>query len=296
MRILITGASGMIGQALRSSLDADGHSTVALARRPSGTGELGWDPAAGVLDPTTLEDFDAIVHLAGESIAGRWTPRKKSQIRASRIDGTQLLSNAIQELNNPPSVLVSASATGFYGERGDEECDESAPAGAGFLADVCRGWEDAAGGARAAGTRVVHARTGIVLSPRGGALAKLARPLKLGIGGPLGSGQQWWSWISLADEVRALRHLIETDSLEGPVNLVSPAALRNGEFIRAAGRVLRRPTILPTPAFGLRLMLGEMADALLLASTHVVPRKLAESGFAYSDPELAPALRTLFGR
>lgn len=294
MRILISGASGLIGSALRASLNADGHTTVALTRRPTSDDDIGWNPSTGEIDTRRLEGFDAIVNLAGESISGHWTNRKKSEIRASRVGGTTIIADAIAAQNSPPGVLVNSSATGIYGDRGDEMCDESTPAGSDFLAQVSQEWEEAALRARSDSTRVVLARTGIVLSMEDGALAKLATPLRLGVAGPLGSGRQWWSWISLRDEVRAIRHLINTDGLEGPVNLVSDAD-RNADIIRTAGRVVGRPTILRAPSFGLRLLLGEMADALLLASTRVAATKLEQSGFSFEDPELEPALERLFG-
>lgn len=294
MKVLVSGASGLIGRALRASLDEDGHRTVALTRRPGSDDDVPWDPTTGELDATRLEGFDAIVHLAGEPIGGRWTERKKSEIRASRVRGTRLLTDAISRLDAPPAVLVSSSATGFYGDRGDDVCDEEATAGADFLSDVCQEWEAAALAAQSPATRVVLARTGIVLSTADGALAKLALPLKLGLAGPVGSGRQWWSWISLHDQVRAIRHLIEAEGLEGPVNLVAPTPVRNADFMRAAGRVVGRPTFLRAPAFGLRLAFGEMADRLLLASTRAVPTKLGESGFVFEDPELEPALSRIF--
>lgn len=294
MRILISGASGLIGGALRASLDADGHETVGLSRRPRDDRSIGWNPDANELDETKLEGFDAVVHLAAESISGRWSPEKKRAIRESRTRGTGLLATALAGLASPPSVFVSASAMGFYGDRGETVCDESTTPGTGFFPEVCVEWEAAAAPARPR-MRVVHPRSGIVLSLEDGALAKLELPLKLGIAGPAGSGRQWWSWISIADEVRALRHLIETESLEGPVNLVAAEAVRNQEFMRAAGRAVNRPAFLPAPAFALRLALGEMADHLLLASTHVVPKALLESGFEFADAELEPTLRRLFG-
>jgi hypothetical protein len=295
VRTLISGGSGLIGSALRGSLEADGHTVASLTRRPELAGDVGWRPLAGVLDSSAIKGFDAIVHLAGESISSRWTSRKKDAIRESRIRGTRLLAETIADLTSPPRVFVSSSATGYYGDRGDDLCDESMSAGAGFLADVAEEWEIAASVAGST-TRVVIARTGIVLSREGGALAELERPLRLGVAGKVGSGRQWWSWISLRDQVRALRHLIDTETLAGPVNLVAPSQSRNDEFMKTAGRVVGRPTVLPLPGFGVRTLLGEMGEALLLTSTRVTPTRLLESGFTFEDGKLEPALRRLFER
>ena len=294
MRVLVTGASGLIGSAQRGKLTDAGHEVTRLARS-SGAAEAGqirWDPAVGEFDAESLEGFDAVVHLAGENLAtGRWTAAKRERIRSSRVQGTQLLAQALARLSRPPEVLVSASAVGYYGNRGDESLDEQSPPGSGFLAEVCRQWEAAADPAREAGIRVVHPRIGLVLSASGGALAKMLPMFRLGLGGALGSGRQYVSWITLDDLVAVICHLIATDSLSGPVNAVAPAAATNRQLTRALGRALRRPARLPAPAFALRAMLGPMADELLLASTRVIPRRLIDSGFAFGDPDLDRALR-----
>jgi uncharacterized protein (TIGR01777 family) len=238
-----------------------------------------------------LEGFDAVVHLAGESIAeGRWTEAKRGRIRDSRVQGTRVLADTLARLIHPPKVFLCASAVGFYGSRGDEELDEESPAGSGFLSDVCREWESACRPAVEAGIRVVNLRLGMVLSTRGGALAKMLPIFRLGLGGRLASGRQYVSWITLDDVVEAIQFVMATDSLEGPVNAVAPGAVTNREFTRVLGRVLRRPAILPAPAFALRCVLGQMAQELLLASTRALPRRLLEAGFAFRDPDLEGAL------
>jgi uncharacterized protein (TIGR01777 family) len=296
MNILVTGSSGLIGSALTGKLTAAGHDVTRLVRS-SGAAEhrqIRWDPAAGELDAESLEGFDAVVHLAGESVAaGRWTAAKKERIRSSRVQGTRLLAQTLGRLSRPPRVLVSASAIGYYGHRGDDALDEESPPGSGFLAQVCREWEAAADPARGAGIRVVHPRIGLVLSASGGALAKMLPLFRLGLGGPLGSGRQYVSWITLDDLVAAICHSIATDSLSGPVNAVAPEPATNRQFARALGRALRRPARLPAPAFALRAMLGPMADELLLSSTRVIPRKLTDSGFAFDEPDLELALERL---
>jgi hypothetical protein len=237
-----------------------------------------------------LEDFDAVVHLAGESIASRWTEKRKERILRSRVDGTRLLAESLARLKQAPRVLVSASAIGYYGDRGSETVSETSPPGSGFLAEVCQAWESATQRATESGIRVVNVRTGVVLSTRGGALKKMLLPFRLGIGGKVGSGEQYMSWISLADQIRTLIHAIRTDSLRGPVNAVAPAPVTNAVFTKALGRALHRPTVLPMPAFAARLVFGEMADALLLASMRVIPRRLLASGFFFKDREIEPTL------
>ena len=296
MKILISGASGLIGSALTGKLTDAGHEVTRLVRSSAVAEhrEIAWDPAGARLDAAALGGFGAVVHLAGESIAqGRWTNAKKERIRSSRVLGTQLLVQTLARLSRPPQVLVSASAIGYYGDRGDEELDEGSPPGSGFLPDVCRQWEAAAEPAREAGIRVVHPRIGLVLSVSGGALAKMLPVFRLGLGGPIGSGRQYVSWITLDDLVGTICHVIATDSLSGPVNAVAPAPTTNREFARALGRALRRPARLPAPALALRAMLGQMADELLLASTRVIPRRLMDSGFAFGDPDLEGAFRRL---
>ncbi len=293
MKILLSGASGFIGSALVATLGDEGHEPVRLVRaepRP-GEPEIGWDPTAGRLDAASLEGFDAVVHLAGESIAeGRWTRAKKVRIRDSRVRGTELLARTLARLTDRPDVLISASAIGFYGDRGDEELDEQSPRGNGFVAEVCRQWEGASRMAGEAGIRVVQLRMGLVLSPTGGALAKMLPAFRLGLGGPLGSGRQYVSWITLDDLIDVVRHVIATDTLQGPVNAVAPQSVTNRELARALGRALRRPARVPVPGFALRAMLGEMADELLLASTRVLPRRLLDTGFRFGDADLADAL------
>ena len=256
-----------------------------------------WDPAAGELDPDALEGVEAVVHLAGENIAaGRWNAVRKERIRESRVAGTKLLCSKLAEMPHPPKVLVCASAIGYYGDRGDESLPEDAPAGEGFLPDVCREWEAASSAAEHAGIRVVRLRIGVVLSPKGGALKKMLLPFKIGAGGKVGSGRQYMSWISIDDLTRVILHCIENDALSGAVNAVTPAPVTNKEFTKTLGRVLVRPTLFPLPPFAARLALGEMADALLLASAKVEPAVLKASGFEFEHSDLEEALRHLLGK
>ena len=291
MRVLVTGASGLIGSALLQALRREGHSAVALVRRPAGgANETHWNPAA--VEPAPFEGADAVVHLAGESIAaGRWTAERKKKILDSRVDGTRNLAQSIAAATRRPKVLVSASAIGFYGDRGDEVLDEAAPSGSNFLAEVARGWESASGAASQAGIRVVTPRIGVVLAKNGGALPKMAMPFRLGVGGRVGSGRQWISWITLDDLVRLLIYAIGNASLRGPVNAVAPQAVTNAEFSRTLARVLHRPALFPAPAFALRLVMGEMADELLLASQRVEPKAAMDNGFRFQYPQLETALR-----
>lgn len=283
-RIGVTGASGLVGSALIPFLTAGGHEARRLAR-----------PDA--LTPGALEGLDAIVHLAGENIAGgRWSAARKERIRASRADGTRRIAEAIAALERPPRVLVSASAIGFYGDRGDEEVDETSAPGAGFLADVCRAWEAATEPAARRGVRVVNLRIGVVLAAAGGALAKMLTPFKLGAGGRVGPGTQWLSWISLDDLLGAIHFAIMEDALAGPVNAVAPRAARQSDFARALGGVLRRPAIVPTPAAAVRLLFGELGQALLLEGQHVHPRALERAGFRFRHVDLEGALRFELGR
>ncbi|MEM9068210.1 MAG: TIGR01777 family oxidoreductase [Myxococcota bacterium] len=293
--VAITGASGLIGSALRRSLEADGHRVRAMVRRAPQGDEIGWSPAEGTLDAAALEGVDAVVHLAGESVAsGRWSEARKERIRSSRVQGTDLLARALAGCTNPPRVLVSASAIGFYGSRGDETLVESAGPGEGFLAEVCAAWESAADPARDAGLRVVHPRIGIVLAKDGGALSKMLTPFRMGVGGVVGSGTQFMSWIHLDDVVGMLRFVIEHE-VDGPFNAVGPAPVTNAEFTRALGRALKRPTFLPLPRFAARMALGEMADGLLLASARVLPEKIAAEGFRFRFETLANALDDVLG-
>jgi uncharacterized protein (TIGR01777 family) len=296
MKVLVSGASGLIGSHLVADLDAAGHQVVRLTRSAAGLAEaeIHWDPDGGRLDREALQGMDAVVHLAGENIAaGRWTPARKARIRDSRLRGTRLLCEALAGLEHPPRVLVSASAVGYYGDRGEERLTEESAAGEGFLPELCRAWEAATEPAARAGVRVVHARLGMVLSPRGGALAKMLPIFRLGLGGRLGGGRQYVSWIDIGDVVGAIVHALGDDSLRGPVNVVAPQAVTNAHLTKVLGRVLRRPTVLPAPAFALRLVLGEMADALLLASARVEPRRLLAAGYAFRHPNLEECLRRL---
>ena len=296
MKAIVTGASGLIGRFLVQRLEADGTDVVRLVRRPpSNPGEVEWDPVAGSIDSAGLDGADAVFHLAGAGIGDRrWTKSYKQEILDSRVLGTGLLASALAGLDHKPSVFVSASAIGWYGDRGDEILDESAPQGDGFLANVTAAWEEAAAPAVSAGIRVVHPRTGIVLSKEGGALQRLLLPFKLGAGGRTGPGSQWWSWITRSDEVRALFHLAFASEMAGPVNLTAPNPVTNREFVDILGAVLHRPTLLPTPSFALKTLLGsELAEALLFQSQRVIPARLTEDGFAFNSPYLEGAMRTL---
>ena len=297
MKIGVTGSTGLVGSALLPLLTANGHEVHPLVRGMPEQNQIGWDPAAGRLNGADLAGLEGIVHLAGENVgAGRWNAGRKKRILDSRVQGTKLLCSKLAELESKPSVLVCASAIGYYGDRGDEAVDETAEAGSGFLADVCRQWEAACQDAREAGIRVVNLRIGVVLSPDGGALAKMLMPFKMGVGGRVGDGKQYFSWIALDDVGGAIDHALKTESLAGPVNAVSPQAVTNTMFTQVLGKVLRRPTIFPMPAFAMRLALGEMAEELLLASTRVTPTALQQSGYAFQFPDLEGALRHLLGR
>ena len=292
MHVLVTGSSGLVGTALVPFLAAQGHKVTRLVRRSGlGPGTVRWDPAAGTIDHEALRGVQATVHLAGESIVGRWTSAKKASIRESRVAGTRRLCDALLTLDPPPSTFVCASAVGFYGERGAQVLDEDSPPGFGFLADVCREWEGATDRAAERGMRVVNLRTGLVLSRRGGALAKMLPPFLFGLGGVVGSGTQYWSWIALDDLLGAVHHALFLPTLRGPVNAVAPQPATNRQFTRALGRALGRPTLLPLPAFGVKLLMGEMGQALLLASTRVEPRRLLATGYRFQFPELEGALR-----
>jgi uncharacterized protein len=293
LHVAVSGAGGLIGSALVRRLTREGHRVAPLVRRTPTKGEIGWDPQGGRLDARDLQGIDAIVHLAGENIGVRWTPARKARILESRVTGTRLLSETAARMPVPPRVMVSASAVGIYGSRGDEILTEESPPGPAhdFLVSTGLQWEACADAARMAGIRVVHPRFGLVLSGRGGALGRMLLPFRLGIGGRLGPGSQWMSWISIDDAVRALFFLMVNEAATGPVNVTSPAPVRNREFTRTLGRVLARPTVLPVPSFGLRLMFGEMADATLLASTRVLPQRLLGLGFQFQHPALEPALR-----
>jgi uncharacterized protein (TIGR01777 family) len=294
LHIAVTGASGLIGSALSRRLKAAGHRVTPLVRRPAGAGEISWDPDNGRLEPGQLEGMDAVIHLAGENVGARWTAARKRRIRGSRTTGTRLLAQAIARARRRPGALVSASAIGIYGNRGDEVLTENSPAGDArldFLAEVGREWEAAAEPARASGVRVVHPRFGLVLSPHGGALKKMLLPFRLGLGGRLGSGTQWMSWISIDDVVGATLHVLLTESFSGPVNMVAPEPVRNRDFTVILGRVLSRPTPFAVPAAALRLVLGEMATSTLLASARVLPKRLLAAGYRFEHSDLETALR-----
>jgi hypothetical protein len=294
MTVAISGASGLVGTALRESLAADGVEVVALTRQKSlpPLATVTWDLAKGRFDASALEGVDAVVHLAGEPVAQRWNEATKKAIRESRLKGTQLLVEGLKSLKNRPKVLVSASAVGFYGDGGDEVLTESSPAGTDFLAEVCQAWEHATMEAMGLGMRTVVGRIGVVLSTRGGALAKMLTPFRLGLGGPVGSGRQWMSWIHIDDLVGALRFIVRNDELMGAVNLTAPHPARNADFGKALGEALGRPAVLPAPGFGLKLAFGEMAQ-ILLEGQRVLPKKLEEAGYQFRQPELGPALEDI---
>ena len=295
MDIAITGSSGLIGTALRVSLEAAGHSAIRVVR--SGSDGIGWDPAEGRIDAAGFEGIDAVVHLAGEGIGERrWNDEVKKSILDNRVDGTTLLAETLAGLQNPPKVLLSGSATGYYGERGDEVLTEQSSKGDGFLSDVVEAWEAAAKPAVDAGIRTAFLRTGIVLSPDGGALGKMLPIFKLGAGGKMGNGKQWWSWISIDDEIGMIEWLLANDA-SGPVNLVAPGATTNAEFTDVLGDVMKRPTFLPVPKFGPKLLLGgELANELLFTSTRVEPGVASAAGYEFKHPELDGALRAVLGK
>lgn len=297
--IAVTGGGGLIGDALIRHLIQGHHRVTRLVRRAAGPGEVPWDPVGRRLDPAALEGIDAVIHLAGENVGARWTAARKQRIRESRVTGTKLLSETIARLKRPPRVLVSASAVGIYGDRGDETLTEaSAPGDArsDFLVSVSQEWEAAADAARAAGIRVVHPRFGVVLTPSGGALRKMLLPFRLGLGAQVARGNQWLSWISIDDAVGAIHHALKTDTLRGPVNATAPNPVINRDFTRTLGRVLRRPTPFTVPAAALRVALGEMAEETLLASARVLPAGLMRSGYEFRHPGLEDALRHLLGK
>jgi uncharacterized protein (TIGR01777 family) len=296
MKIAVTGSTGLVGADLVSFLTTGGHLVSRVVRNNPTGSDILWNPTAGTIDAERLEGLDAVVHLAGENIAARrWSAEQKARIRDSRVQGTKLLCETLAKLRQRPRVLVSASAIGFYGNRGDEVLTEASAAGNGFLPDVCRDWEAATKAAEMAGIRVVHVRFGVILSPKGGALAKMLTPFRLGLGGRIGNGRQWMSWISLDDVIGTINHAIATDTLRGSVNSVAPNPITNRDFTKTLGRVLRRPTIFPMPAFMARLAFGEMANDLLLGSTRVLPRALSDSGYRFLHGDLEEALRHLLG-
>ena len=296
MKILITGCSGLIGSALRPVLEKQEHEVVSLTRSQARrAGEFHWDPAKGEIDPAALEGIGGVVHLAGESVAGRWTPAKKQRILESRVTGTRFISETIAALDPVPQVLVCASGIGVYGDRGDERVTEESAPGNGFLVDVVRAWEGAADPARAAGIRVVHTRFGIVQSRHGGALNTQLPLFRFGLGGPIGGGRQYVSWVAIDDVVGALSFALSRDEVSGPVNVTAPEPVRQRDYARTLGRVLRRPAVLPAPGFAVRLILGEFAGEVLNGQC-ALPRRLTETGYAFRFPELEPALRHVLDR
>jgi uncharacterized protein len=298
LRVAVTGATGLIGSALVPFLTTGGHEVTIVSRRRGLPGAVRWDPAAGVVDHAGLEGMDAVVHLAGENIGARWSDHRKRRIRDSRVEGTMFLAEALASLERPPRVLVSASAMGIYGSRGDEVLAEDAPEGppTDFLAELGRDWESATDPALAAGIRVVNPRFGLVLTPAGGALGRMLPPFFLGVGGPLGSGRQWVSWISVDDAVGAVHHALFSEELAGPLNTAAPEPVTSRAFAATLGRVLRRPAVLPAPAPALKLLFGEMADKGLLASQRLSPARLTGSGYTFRHPTLESALRHVLGR
>jgi uncharacterized protein len=294
--VAVTGSRGLLGSALVPFLTTGGHRVLRLVREAAAD-SVRWDPAIGIQEPASLAGVDAVVHLAGENIAARrWSRAQKDSIRRSRVEGTRRLCEALAGLALPPRVLVAASAIGVYGDRGDEVLTEESAGGAGFLAEVCREWEAATEPGERAGIRVVHLRFGMILTPQGGALGKMLTPFLLGAGGRMGSGRQYVSWVAIDDAIGAVLHALATGDLRGPVNVVAPTPVTNAEFTRTLARVLRRPALVPLPAFAARLAFGEMADALLLASARVMPARLQSSGYRFRFAELEAALRHLLGR
>lgn len=295
MRVAVSGATGLIGGALTERLMQGGHDVIPFVRRPARPGEraIAWDPARATIDGAALEGCEVVVHLAGENIFGRWTADKKRRIRESRVAGTRLVSEAIAGLTRRPRVLLAASAVGYYGDRGAAELTEQTPPGDDFLAQVSRDWEVATAPAARAGVRVVNLRFGIVLASAGGALAKMLPAFRLGLGGRIGSGAQYFPWIALDDALGAILHALATESLSGPVNITAPHPVTQLEFVRTLGRVLRRPAVLPVPSFALRLVLGREAAAMMESGQRVLPARLLASGYRFRFGELEPALRRL---
>jgi hypothetical protein len=298
MQVAVTGSTGLIGTALCAALRVGGARVIRLVRSPGGgADEVVWDPAAGTLDAERLRGVDAVVHLAGEPIGSRrWSDEQKRRIRDSRVASTRLLVETLAGMREGPRVLVCSSAVGFYGDRGPQLLTEDSPPGADFLARVCVAWEAAADPAREAGLRVVHLRTGVVLDPAGGALAKMLPLYRLGLGGRMGDGRQYLSWLTRDEAVGIITHALGSDELAGPVNAVAPNPVTNAEFTAVLGRVLGRPAVMTVPRFGPRLLLGEMAEALLFASQRVLPQRLTADGYGFRAPLLEPALRDLLGR
>jgi uncharacterized protein len=292
-RILVSGVSGPIGTALLPSLKIRGYEVTRLVRgSTAGDGQVPWDPARPI-PPEVVSGFDAVIHLAGESIVGRWTADKKLKIRDSRVVGTANLARALAQAKNKPQVFICSSAVGVYGDRGDEVLNEESAPGQGFLPDVCREWEAATQPAIDSGIRTVQIRTGVVLSPTGGALGKMLTPFKMGVGGRIGNGRQWMSWIDVQDMVGAIHHILKSDLLHGPVNLVAPKPVTNTEFTQTLASVLSRPAIFPVPAFVVKLVFGEMGETVLLGSQRVEPAQLVGSGYPFRFSDLRASLQTM---
>ncbi len=290
MKLVVTGASGLIGSALVPALEADGHEVLRLVRREAASaGEVAWNPAAGTIDEEALTGVDAAVHLSGANLDARWTKKRKQEMVGSRVDTTDLLARTIASLEPRPSTFLVAGGTGIYGDRGDEILTEESDLGSGFLADLGKAWEAAAAPAREAGIRTVSFRQGVVLSRKGGALAKMLTPFKLGLGGRVGSGRQWWSWVSLDDVVAAYRRALDGE-LDGPVNLVSPNPATSAQFTKALGRAVRRPTVFPLPGFAVKALFGERGEAVLLEGQRALPGRLLEAGLTFSYPKIDDAL------
>ena len=293
MRVLMSGASGLLGSAIGRALEADGEALTRLVRDGAqGDNQIAWEPGKSLTLPS---GFDAVIHLAGEGVVGRWTAAKKERVRDSRVLGTRTIAEAVTRMDVKPRVMVAASAIGFYGSRGDEVLNEESTSGTGFLAEVCREWEAASEPVERTGVRVVHIRIGVVLSTHG-ALGKMLLPFRVGLGGRLGSGKQWLSWIHVDDVVGAVQHVLGNETVSGPVNLVGPNPVTNAEFTKALGHALSRPTIFPVPALALRFALGEMADEALLASQRVQPQRLLASGYLFRFTELGEALAEILAK
>ena len=295
MKILLSGSHGLVGSALSKALQSDRHDVTALVRYATheGSADVEWDPERDSITLSRLEGFDAVIHLAGESIAERWNEEKKRRIRDSRVKGTKLISRSIAELKHPPQVFISASAIGYYGNRGDEVLTEESAADDDFLARVCVDWERATIAATEKGIRTVNLRFGVILAKQGGALAKLLTPFRMGVGGRVGSGKQWMSWIALDDVVKGIKFVLTNEAVKGPINFVAPNPVTNAEFTKTLGKALSRPTLFPMPEFGVRLAFGEMGEALLLSSQRVMPRRLLDSDYGFQYSALEPALRAI---
>jgi len=298
MKVVVSGASGLLGRAIVNDLESQSHEVYRLVRSsPCGDREIRWAPYEGDMDPAAFDGVQVLIHLSGESILSvPWTKKKKQAIRDSRLKTTEFLCRHLCELDNPPKTWLCASAIGFYGDRGDERCDEESPVGSGFISTLCQEWEAATAPAKACGIRVVNLRLGPVLSPEGGMLPMVSKLFRFGLGGIVGSGEQYLSWIAIQDVLGAVNTTLNAASLQGPVNIVAPNPVTNREFTKTLGRVLSRPAFMRSPAFAIRLATGELADEALLASTRVYPKRLVDAGYEFAQPELEGALRALLGR